>query len=104
MSDAMDDPRIREVFERTVAHYDRPSRPVRVLTWVAGFVILVALLGYGYALLSAAMKAPERERRIEACVVGMQHSDGSHVKACDGLSEEDQKKASYKYMKSVGWL
>lgn len=71
--------------------------------------LLVAIVGLllwmVYGLIAAMVKAPERERRIEACVAGMFNVDGGGpVKTCEGLDADQKRQASYEYMQRLGWL
>jgi hypothetical protein len=87
--------------------YQRPKAPlwVRIANLAVWLAIGAIVLWAGVDALSDTMKAPERERRIEACAVGMTRSTGDGpVEACKGLSEDEKREASYEYLKRVGWL
>jgi len=102
MEDGSGDAEVIGSFERSLRK--GASTPVRIGQLVVGTVALGLLAWLIWSMTEAALHSGDRERRITACVTGMEHSDGSRVKACEGLDEDGKREASYRYLRRIGWL
>lgn len=81
----------------------------QLLLWSLTIAMAGLLAWFAYGLVSTMMKAPERERRINACATAMAAEsarEGTEVPIpqCRALSPSERREAAYTYARREGLL
>jgi hypothetical protein len=81
----------------------------RLLLWSLTIALGGLLAWFAYGLVATMMKAPERERRIDACATAMSSESAREstevpIPQCRSLSVSERREAAYVYAKREGLL
>jgi hypothetical protein len=81
----------------------------QLLLWSLTIAMAGLLAWFAYGLVSTMMKAPERERRINACATAMaaesaRESTEVPIPQCRSLSPSERREAAYTYAQREGLL
>jgi hypothetical protein len=81
----------------------------RLVSWSLTLAVVGLLAWFAYGAVATMMKAPERERRIDACATAMasesaRESTEVPIPQCRSLSPSERREAAYTYAQREGLL
>lgn len=98
-----------ERLKQAEQHAENMRLARRLVSWSFTLAVVGLLAWFAYGAVATMMKAPERERRIDACATAMasesaRESTEVPIPQCRSLSPSERREAAYTYARREGLL